>query len=86
MNLTLGELVDRLSITNIKLFLVQERAFEAAEAGTDLDADSTGNLTSLNLQRNALMTAIDEPLDRAVKTGHADVDPRIKLVPRKETP
>jgi len=76
---SLGDLVDRLSITNVKLFMVQERAHEAAHKHTGLDADSVFMLVTLNRQRNQLMTRIDMALDGAVKSGAAAVDARVKL-------
>lgn len=76
---SLGDLADRLSITNIKLFMVQDKVNAAAAAGTPLDAATTRQLVSLNRQRNVLMTEIDEVLAQAVQTGVVDVDPRPKL-------
>ena len=77
---TLGELVDRLSILNLKLWFVQEAVHQAASKGEGLDAETVARLASLNLARNAAMTDIDVCLDTAVKAGFADVDARIKLV------
>ena len=79
MSETLGSLVDKLSITNLKLYVVQERVFDAAKAKTGIDAETVQKLASLNLQRNRLMSEIDGCLDAAVKSGHADVDDRVKL-------
>lgn len=69
---SLGDLVDRLSITNIKLFMVQERLNSAARDHVGLDADTVQKLSSLNLERNRLMTAID-------MAGGTRVDARVKL-------
>jgi hypothetical protein len=69
---SLGDLVDRLSIVNIKLFMVQERLNTAAREGTGLDADTVQKLSALNLERNRLMTAID-------MVGGTRVDARVKL-------
>jgi len=69
---SLGDLVDRLSIVNIKLFMVQERLNSAARDHVGLDADTVQKLSALNLERNRLMTAIDV-------VGGTRVDARIKL-------
>jgi hypothetical protein len=69
---SLGDLVDRLSIVNIKLFMVQEKVNVAAREGLGLDADTVYRLSALNLERNRLMTAIDV-------VGGTRVDARIKL-------
>jgi hypothetical protein len=69
---SLGDLVDRLSIVNIKLFMVQERLNIAARDGTGLDADTVRSLSALNQERNRLMTAID-------MAGGTRVDARVKL-------
>lgn len=76
---TLGGLVDRLTITNLKLWFVQDMVHHAAQAGDGLDADTVAKLHSLNLQRNSLMTEIDILLAKAVESGTSDVDPRIKI-------
>jgi hypothetical protein len=52
---SLGDLVDRLSIVNIKLFMVQEKVNVAAREGLGLDADTVYRLSALNLERNRLM-------------------------------
>jgi len=69
---SLGDLVDRISIVNIKLFMVQERLNSAARDGVGLDADTVRSLSALNLERNRLMTAID-------MAGGSRVDARVKL-------
>lgn len=69
---SLGDLVDRLSIANIKLFMVQERLNSAARDGVGLDADTVQKLSALNRERNRLMTAIDV-------VGGTRVDARVKL-------
>ena len=69
---SLGDLVDRLSIVNVKLFMVQERVHSAARDGLGLDADTVQKLSALNRERNRLMTAID-------MAGGTRVDARVKL-------
>lgn len=72
MERTLGDLVDALITTNLKLWFVQDQVHKAADAGQGLDADTVQKLKALNLQRNRLMTAIDHH-------GKTGVDPRVKL-------
>jgi hypothetical protein len=69
---TLGSLVDKLSITNIKLWMVQDEVNHAAEAGDGVDADIIKKLVTLNRLRTRLMTEID-------KAGGGEVEERIKL-------
>jgi hypothetical protein len=76
---TLGSLVDKLSITNIKLWFVQDAVHAAAHSKEGLDPETVAKLHNLNLQRNKLMTEIDQTLDRAARDGEAEVDTRIKL-------
>ena len=77
---TLGGLVDKLITNNTKLWHVQDAVHSAAAAGEGLDADTVAKLHSLNLQRNRLMSEIDKTLADAVKTGKAEVDPRVKII------
>jgi hypothetical protein len=76
---TFADLVDRLCITNLKQWFVQDALHKAAAAGTALDAENTQKIVALNLERNRLMREIDETLAEAVKTGIARVDPRVKI-------
>lgn len=75
-----GSLVDKLSIVNIKLYMVQDKVHEAAATGQALDVETTQQLVLLNQQRNALMREIDQLLHESVSTGKVIVDPRVKLV------
>ena len=75
MSETLGGLVDRLSIVNIKLWFVQDQIHQAAKAGSGLDAETVRKLVHLNLERNRLMTEIDE----LAASGKFRIDSRIKL-------
>lgn len=77
---TLGSLVDKLAVTNIKLFMVQDEIHAAAKQGIGLDADTTKKLVDLNLQRNKLMSEIDEVFAKGLATGLAEVDPRVKII------
>lgn len=76
---SLGSLVDRLSILNLKIWFMQDRVFKAAKEGVGLDAETTAAIASLNLDRNKTMTAIDTLFAEAVKSGKATVDPRVKI-------
>lgn len=85
--MTLGSLVDRLSIVNIKCFNVQDKINQWAKMEFEEFAEVPGRevhtaiqrLVALNLDRNSTMTQIDECLNNAVKEGGAAVDPRIKV-------
>jgi hypothetical protein len=79
MSETLGGLVDKLTITNLKLWFVQDRVHEAAKNGEGLDPETVARLHTLNLQRNSLMSEIDMTFAEGVQSGEADVDPRVKL-------
>lgn len=79
MTRSLGDLVDRLSVTNIKLWFVMDQVHAAARAEAGLDAETTSRLVSLNLERNVLMSEIDETLDHAARKGRARIEARIKL-------
>lgn len=72
--------MDRLSIVNVKLFMVQDVIHKAAAAKKGLDSETTQKLVNLNLQRNRLMAEIDALLDSSIRSGGAIVDTRDKLV------
>lgn len=84
---TLGSLVDKLTICNLKLWFVQDWVHQAQ----DQDADSFGSvgsamvqsklkdLTRLNGQRNKLMTEIDHTLAAAVRDGTVNIEERVKV-------
>lgn len=84
---TLGSLTDKLSIVNIKLFMVQNDVYrfqrmsseEYAALPTDESKRTWDRLAQLNLDRNTLMSELDGLLNEAVRTGSARVDARIKL-------
>lgn len=76
---TLGSLIDKLSIVNVKLFMVQEVVHNAAASGEGLDSDTVKKLHVLNSQRNRLITEIDLTFAGAVESGRAEVDHRVKL-------
>lgn len=76
---SLGDLVDRLSITNLKLWFVQDAVHKAAAANQGLDAETVKKLASLNLERNRTMTAIDRCFADGLASGETLVDERPKL-------
>lgn len=63
MELSLGELVDRLSVVNNKLWHVQERVYQAARSDAGLGAQDVKALTGLNLERTSLINAINEKMN-----------------------
>lgn len=85
---SLGNLVDRLSITNHKIFVVQDWVHDAAEMDPEVFSSQTHEeiqgqlkkLKALNLERNRLMTQVDQCLADSVASGKAVVDSRIKIV------
>jgi hypothetical protein len=79
MSETLGSLVDKLSIVNLKLWFIQDRLQQAAATDKNLDSKDAQMLVALNRQRNQLATEIDQCLDQAVKSGHAEIDLRPKF-------
>lgn len=56
---SLGELIDELSITNIKLWFTQEKVFEAERAKSPLAVEYVTRLVSLNAKRTDLINAIN---------------------------
>jgi hypothetical protein len=69
---TLGSLIDKLAITNIKLFMVQDVIHEAEKCNDGVDATVVHRLVTLNKQRNRLMEEID-------RVGGGEVEERIKF-------
>ncbi len=69
---TLGSLMDKLSISNVKQFMVQDRLHRAAREGEGLDPETTSQLVSLNLQRTNLINEINQLF--------GDGEPIVKLV------
>jgi len=77
---SIGSLIDRLVIVNIKGFMVQDLVHKARAAKKGLDAETTEKLVSLNVERNKLITAIDRSLADAVSSGRAEIDERTKIL------
>lgn len=76
---SLGDLVDRISIVNIKLWFTQGEIHKAAKEGTGVSAEVASNLVSLNMERNRLMSEIDATFAEGVKTGQVRSQSRIKF-------
>ena len=76
---TLGSLVDKLSIANLKIFHLQDKLYEAARNGLGLDAETTAKLASVNLERSKLATEIDVLFERSIRVGRADVNLNVKV-------
>ena len=76
---TLGSLVDKLTVTNLKLWHVQDRVHQAARDNEGLDLETVKKLDRLNMQRNQLMAEIDMVLSKAVETGTAQVNHQDKV-------
>lgn len=85
--MTLGGLVDRLSVLNLKIWHLQDWLYEVERETPEQFArrDSTDThqklqqLATLNLDRNRAMTDIDDLLARAVRSGDVPQESRIKL-------
>lgn len=75
---SLGELVDRLTITNLKLWNVQEKFHESARGEGHVTQEDVRQQVLLNKERNRLMTEIDQCLEDGLRTGTARVDARYK--------
>lgn len=59
---TIGNLIDQLSIVNIKIFMLEDVKRDAAASDGQI-ADATRKTNSLNTQRNALIDEIDSKLN-----------------------
>lgn len=65
---TIGGLIDKLSITNIKIWMAEDKKRD--QSATDADIAKATKITNIaNQQRNDLMQEIDEKLNNMVKTG-----------------
>lgn len=88
MSETLGSLVDKLSIVNCKLYAIQQWVHDSGiEPLEHFESQSHEEIRSnlqklkdLNLQRNRLMTELDQLFADAIQTGIVVVDPRVKVV------
>ena len=86
--LTLGSLVDKLAIVNIKLWHVQEDVYRyskmssAEYEGLASDESHTTwqKLAQLNLERSGLIRELDEAFAGAITSGVVPIDARVKIV------
>jgi hypothetical protein len=81
---TFSELIDKLTVINIKLFNLLEKTAELdkLEIKTPPDVDMIVKLSGENIrlvrQRSALKSAIDKKLNDAIKNGGTDVLDEVK--------
>lgn len=87
MSETIGETIDKLIITELKLYHVQDKVYRFQRMSPDDYAKVPSSesktvwdqLAQLNLDRNRLIREIDVAVNEAILTGSARVDARIKL-------
>ncbi len=84
---TLGALVDRLCILNLKIWHLQDWLYEVNRESHEAFAQRNPadthvklqQLAELNLDRNRVMDAIDRTFAAAIETGQAPQESRVKL-------
>jgi hypothetical protein len=75
---TIGALVDKLAIANIRLWHLEDRRRDRTLP--DADRLRAADLVSaVNAERNALIDAIDRLVDEAIRSGNAPLSPKNKL-------
>lgn len=62
MKMTIGQMIDQLSILNIKIFML-ENVKRDKEASDEVIADATKKTNAMNVQRNLYIESIDEALN-----------------------
>ena len=75
---TLGSLVDKLTIVNIRLWHLEDRRRDR----TLVDAErlrAADMVSDANAQRNALIDELDQLLETAITNGHAPQARKLKL-------
>ena len=75
---TLGSLVDKLTIANVRLWHLEETKHSPKATDQEVAA-AARKINTVNLQRNSLIDEIDELLENALKTGKAPRQPKVKL-------
>ena len=65
---TIGNLVDKLSIVNLKIWMLEDVKREMTSSDADV-ASATRKTNVLNCQRNDLIQEIDESINELVTTG-----------------
>lgn len=81
--ITISELIDRLSIVNIKLYNLLDRTAEldAKEKTPDVTAEIvklSGDNIRLVKQRSQLKTAIDQKIAEVIRQGRIDILDEVK--------
>lgn len=76
---SLGDLVDKLSIVNIKLWFVQGQIMKAALEDRGASAVTVKQQVQLNAERCQLMGEVDRLLNDSIRVGSAPEPPRIKI-------
>jgi len=84
---TVGDLIDKLTIANIKIWHAQEQVYEyermTAEEYAQVPAavahKAWKRIASLNLTRTELIGEIDSKLGEAIRNGKAPETPRVKI-------
>lgn len=75
---TLGSLIDKLAIANIRLWHLEERRRD--KSNSDAERLKAADMVSVvNSQRNALIDEIDEFLQSAISNGNAPRAAKMKL-------
>ena len=65
---TIGSLIDKLSIVNVKIWMAED--IKRAKNVSDKDISAATKITNIaNQQRNDLIQEIDEKINHMVKTG-----------------
>jgi hypothetical protein len=68
MKITIGNMIDQLSIINIKIWMAEDQKRNGD--ATDADIAKATKITNIaNQQRNNLIQSIDEELNNMVETG-----------------
>lgn len=84
---TIGDLIDKLSIVNNKLWHVQEKVYgfsrmteaEYSALPPQQSHEAWKKIAGLNLARTALIVQIDTELGKAIRTGKAPEDAKVKI-------
>lgn len=66
MKVTIGEMIDKLSVVNIKIFTLENLKRDKS-ANDSLLADATRRTNDLNVQRNVLIGEIDMAINEIAK-------------------
>ena len=74
---TLGSLVDKLTIANLRLWHLED-VKHASKSDAEV-ADAARKICVVNKQRNALIDEIDELSDQAVQRKKFPTQPKMKL-------